>query len=56
MKTTTQLRITSESYKKIKVISKQKERSVNGQIVYILEQFIHDYEKINGKIDIELED
>lgn len=47
----TQLRVKEESYAKIKVIANEKERSINKQINYILEQYLKDYEKINGKIE-----
>ena len=53
MNTQTQLRIEDESFQKIKIIAKEQGRSANKQICYILEQFIKDYEKVNGKIQIE---
>lgn len=46
----TQLRLKEETAKKIKHIAEIKERSLNGQIEYILKQYIQDYEKINGEI------
>lgn len=48
----TQLRMEENNYFKIKAIAEEKARSANSQIVYILEQYIKDYEKINGPIDI----
>lgn len=51
----TQLRIKDELGKKIKKISEEKERSLNGQIEYILKMYIKDYEKINGEIKIKEE-
>ena len=52
MITNTQLRIKTSTYEKIKTIADEKERSINKQIIYILEQYLKDYEKINGKIDV----
>ena len=52
MITATQLRIKEEAFKKIKIIATEQGRSANGQITFILEQFIKDYEKVNGKIEI----
>lgn len=46
----TQLRLKESTEKKIKYICKQQNRSINAQINFILEQFIKDYEKINGEI------
>ena len=53
MITRIQLRIKDESYEKLKLIAEEKERSINKQIIYILEQYLKDYEKINGKIELE---
>ena len=50
---TTQLRIKDETAEKIKFIAEEKERSFNGQIEYILKQYIKDYERINGKIELQ---
>lgn len=47
------LRLKDEQYKKITEVSNKNERSINKQIEYILKQFIIDYEKVNGKIEIE---
>ena len=55
MVTSTQLRIKSATYEKVKSIADEKERSINKQINYIIEQYIKDYEKINGKIEVEKE-
>lgn len=49
----TQLRIKEKTYEKIRKIAEEKERSINKQINFIVEQYINDYEKINGKIEIE---
>lgn len=53
MNTATQLRIKDTNFKKIKIIAEEQGRSTNGQICFIIEQFIKDYEKINGKIELE---
>lgn len=46
----TQLRIKDTSFSKLKFIAEEQRRSANKQICFILEQFIRDYEKINGEI------
>lgn len=52
MVTSTQIRMNDESYKKLKIIAEEKQRSVNKQMNYVIEQFISDYEKVNGKIEL----
>ena len=47
----TQFRIEEELDKKVKYIAKKQERSWNAQVVWIVRQYIADYEKVNGKID-----
>ena len=47
------LRIKDIEYQKIKKIADIQGRSTNKQIEQILYQYIKDYEKINGKIEIE---
>ena len=47
----TQLRLKENTANKIKIIAKISCRSMNQQIEHILNQFIGDYEKVNGKID-----
>ena len=49
---TTQLRLKEITANKIKIIAEEKERSLNAQIEYILKEYIKDYEKINGKIEL----
>lgn len=51
MITSTQLRIKEEAYTKVKAIAETQKRSINQQINFIIEQFIKDYEKVNGKIE-----
>lgn len=53
MITCTQLRIKTQTYEKVKKIAQNKERSINKQINFIIEQYIKDYEKINGNIETE---
>ena len=52
MITNTQLRIKSATYKKVKKIAAEKERSINKQINFIIEQYIKEYERINGTIEL----
>ena len=47
------LRLSDKTHEKISKIAEQQNRSLNKQIVHVVEQFIKDYEKINGKIEIE---
>lgn len=47
------LRLIDEKKKKLEVISKKNARSLNKQIEFILNQYIDDYEKVNGKIETE---
>lgn len=46
------LRIKNSNFLKIQNIAEKNKRSVNGQIEFILENFINEYEKFNGKFDI----
>lgn len=46
------LRLKDEQDEKLKYIANKQERSKNKQIEFILNQFIAEYEKINGKIEI----
>lgn len=48
---TTTLRINSKDYEKIQIIAKRQQRSVNKQLLFIINQFINEYEKVNGKIE-----
>ena len=56
MITNTQLRIKTSTYKKVKKIAKTNERSINKQIIFIIEQYIKDYEKVNGQIELKEEE
>lgn len=46
----TRIRIEQEYGDKLKVIAKREKRSLNGQIEYIIERFIDQYEKDNSSI------
>lgn len=46
------LRVEHIVLKKIKIIAKENKRSTAMQIELALEEYIKDYEKIKGKIDI----
>ena len=46
------LRIEDELYLKLKYIAKKESRSYNQQAVYILGQFVEQYEKANGTISV----
>ena len=52
MSIATQLRMDDDTYKKIKVIAEAQKRSMNQQILFALNNFIFDYEKVNGAIEI----
>lgn len=46
------LRINDKTHKKLIEICKNSKRSLNGQIDFILESYIKDYEKLTGEIKI----
>lgn len=46
------LRLKDNEYEKLKAISGEKGRSINKQIEQVVYQYIKDYEKFNGKIEI----
>jgi hypothetical protein len=46
------LRMSDELYLKLKEIARQENRSYNQEAVYILGQFVKEYEKLNGEIDV----
>lgn len=46
------LRLIEEQKQKLEKISIKNSRSLNKQIEFIINTYIDDYEKINGKIDI----
>lgn len=47
---TTQLRLKDKPAEKIKKIAELNHRSFNGQIEFIIDMYIKDYEKVNGEI------
>lgn len=47
------LRLDDKTHAKVTKIAEIQNRSLNKQVVHIIEQFIKDYEKINGQIDEE---
>lgn len=46
------LRLDDITHEKIKVIANRQDRSQNKQVEFIVKQFIAEYEKVNGKIDL----
>lgn len=48
----TQIRLSDETYEKLKHISSKELRSLNAQMEYFLIKGIENYEKENGEIDI----
>lgn len=55
MKEQFSVRLESEDKAKITIIAKRNKRTMNSQIEFIISNAIADYEKINGKINIEEE-
>lgn len=50
------LRMEDELYLKLKLIAKKENRSYNQQAVYVLAQFVEQYEKENGPISVQPDD
>ena len=50
------LRIKDELYLKLKFIAQKENRSYNQQAVYVLSQFVEQYEKENGIIPVHPDD
>ena len=50
------LRMPDELYLKLKYIAKSENRSYNQQAVYILQQFVSNYEERNGIIPVSVDD
>ena len=46
------LRLLEEKKDKLEIIAKNNSRSLNKQIEFIINQYLIEYEKINGKIEI----
>ncbi len=53
MKEQFSIRIEKKSKKKITEIAKKNSRTLSGQIEFIINNAITDYEKVNGKIELE---
>ena len=53
MKEQFSIRIESKSKEKIGKIAKKNSRTLSGQIEFIINNAIVDYEKVNGKIELE---
>lgn len=49
------IEIDPELHRKLKYIAKYEERSLNGQILYLVRQCIRDFEEKNGKIENDAE-
>lgn len=47
------LRVDENSYRKLKYVADYNHRSVNSHIEFLIEQCIFEFEKQNGKINIE---
>lgn len=50
------LRMSDELYLKLREIAKHSNRSYNQQAVFVLKQFVENYEKENGTIKVNPED
>lgn len=50
------LRLIEEQKQKLEKISIKNSRSLNKQIEFIINTYIDDYEKINGKIELDAKD
>ncbi len=48
------IRIDDEILQKFHFISKYNDRSASGQIMFLINQCIRDFEKENGKIELEV--
>lgn len=47
------IEIEPELHAKLKYIAKYEDRSINGQVLYLIRQCIRDFESKNGNIDTE---
>ena len=47
------LEIEPDLHAKLKYIAKYEDRSINGEIVYLIKQAVRKFESENGKIDTE---
>lgn len=53
MKIQFSIRVEENSKEKIEKIAKKNSRTLSGQIEFIINNAIADYEKVNGKINLE---
>lgn len=47
------LRVSEELLEKIKYIASKNKRSANKEIEFVLEQYVENFEKLNGEIETE---
>lgn len=47
------LRLSEEAHDKLRFICEKQSRSQNKQVEFIIHQYIADYEKVNGPIELE---
>lgn len=50
------LRMPDELYLKLRFIAGQNNRSYNQEAVFVLKQYVSDYEKAHGQITVDTED
>ncbi|MCI8829513.1 MAG: hypothetical protein HFG43_00795 [Lachnospiraceae bacterium] len=48
----TGLRISEETYSKLKTLSVKENRSLNNLVEYIIQKYLDDFEKVNGSIPL----
>ena len=48
------IEIEPELHAKLKYIAKYEDRSINGQVLYLIRQCIRDFENKNGSIETEI--
>lgn len=53
MKVQFSIRVDREAKAKIEKIAKKNSRTLSGQIEFIINNAIADYEKVNGKVELE---
>lgn len=50
------IRVEEESWDKLRIIASKNKRSINKEIEYLIDERIKEFEKENGKIEINYED
>ena len=48
----TGLRLEQEILRKVKVIAKRNKRSLNSEVEFIVQEYVQEYEKENGMVEI----